>query len=254
MVEPGQGPVAREAILAGPRLIARSPLAFVAWVLLRIVEQYLGLAILIGCRNGGQFVGAVWAVLASLPFEAVILAAILRAELQPRDKAFVFLRLGRAELRLAGILVIAGLAGVIVALPVSMGVAYIAFGLQQRLLAGSALAIGSAVAAMALMRFSPAVAMVVEGGRFDLVAAGRASKGRYWLLVLVVLAAAAIERGLGEAGREMIAPIAAVSWEGLLAPLLLASIVWRSLIGVASLAVMAGAVAVVWRRSRQTLG
>jgi hypothetical protein len=247
-------PIFREAVLTGPRLIARSPLSFLAWVLLRIVEQYVTLSILLGARGAGAAlgVGPVWSVLASLPFEAVLIAALLRAALRPEDKRFAYMRLGRIELRMAGVLILAGLAGLVISVPMSILAAYVAYFLQQRILAGQALAIGSLAAALVLLRLAPAPAILVDEGRFDPGAAWRASKGRYVLLALVILAAAAIERGLGEAGRLLLAPTGAASWRDFLQPLLLASIAWRSLIGVASLAVMAGAVATVWK-SRQTL-
>lgn len=248
-------PIFREAVLAGPRVIARSPLAFLAWTLLRIIEQYAALAILVGARQAGAAlgVGAVWSVLASLPFEAALISALLRAVRRPEDKAFAWLRLGGTEFRMAGVLILAGLAGLVIALPVSIAGAYLGYGLHQLFVAESALAIGSAVAALALLRFAPVPAILVDQGRFDLGEAWRASRGRYLLLAVVVLAAWAIERGLGEAGRLLIGPTGATSWPTLFAPLLLASIAWRSLVGVASLAVMAGAVATVWK-TRQTLG
>jgi hypothetical protein len=245
-------PIVREAVLAGPRMVARAPLAFLAWALLRIAEQYVALAILLGARQAGAAlgVGPVWSVLASLPFEAVLIAALLRAALKPGAKAFAYLRLGRTELRMAGVLLLAWLAGVAIALPASIAAAYVAYGLQQRLLAGWALLIGMAVAALALMRFAPAPAVLIDEGRFDLGAAWRASRGRYRLLVVVILAAAAIERGLGDVGRILIGAAGATSWPALAQPLLLASVAWRSLVGVAAFAIMAGAVATVWRAQR----
>src|SRR5665213_3642231 len=238
-------PTLREAVLAGPRLIGRSPVAFLAWVLLRIAEQYVSLAILLGARQtgAGLGVGAAWSVLAALPFEAVLIAALLRGQLRPDAKRFAYMRLGHTEFRMAGFLILGGLAGLTIALPASLAAAYVGYAVQQRLLAGSALGIGSAIAALVLMRFSPAPAILVDGGRFDLAAAWRASEGRYLLLAVVILAAAAVERGLGEAGRILIGPSGATSWPGLVQPLLLASIAWRSLVGAASLAIMAGAVA-----------
>ena len=239
----------REAVLAGPRLLARSPLAFVAWVLLRIAEQYATLAVLLAARLGGAVlgVGAVWAVLLALPFEAVLVAALLRAQLKPQAKAFAYLRLGRVEFNMAGLLVLAGLAGALIALPVSIAAAYVGFGLKLPLVAGSSLAIGSLAAALGLMRFAPAAAIVAEGGRVDLAAAWRASRGRYVLLLAVVVGAAAAERILGAAVTGAIAPPALSSWSALAAPLRFAGIAWRSLVGVAALTVMAGAVATVWR-------
>ena len=248
------------ALLAGPRLLAGSPLSFLGWVLVRIAEQYVTLAVLLAARLGGAVlgVGAVWAVLLALPFEAVLVAALLRAELRPQAKAFAYLRLGRVEFNMAGLLVLAGLAGAAVALPVSIAAAYVGFGLRQPLVAGSSLAIGSVAAALVLMRFAPAAAMVAEGGRVDLAAAWRASRGRYVLLAAVVIGAAAVERVLGAAVAGAIAPPELSSWAALAAPLRFAGLAWRSLIGVAALAVMTGAVATVWRgrtevQSGQTL-
>lgn len=245
----------REAALAGPRLIARAPLPLLAWTLIRIAQQYASLAVLIGARQAGAGlgVGAVWSVLVALPFEALVLTAILRAELKPEARAFAFLRAGQTELRMAGLLILAGLVGVLIALPASVAAAYVGFALRQRLLAGSSLAIGSAAAILALARFAPVPAMLVDHRRVDIGAAWRASQGRYGLLAIVILAAAAIERGLGDLGSQLISPAGANGWPALFSPLLLASIAWRSLVGVASLAVMAGAAATVWRASRQTL-
>jgi hypothetical protein len=149
--------LALEALLAGPRLIGRSPLAFIAWVGVRLVEQYASLAILLATRLGGAApgVGAVWAVLIALPFEAVLVAGILRALLKPEKRAFAFLRLSVVEANMAGLLVLAGLVGAIIAVPGSIAAAYIAFALKQQLLAGSALVVGSVVAALAMMRLRP---------------------------------------------------------------------------------------------------
>jgi hypothetical protein len=247
-------PIFREAVLAGPRLIARSPVAFVAWVLLRIAALYAPLAVLLWATeaHAGFGVGTAWALLVPLPFESVLAAAILRAALKPDAKGFVFARLGHTEFRMAGLLILATLVIVLIALPTLTAVGYIAVGLQQPAVARLALPLGLAVAVLALTRFSPTPAILVDRGRFDLSAAWQASKGRYWLLVLVILAVAAIERGLGEAGRVLIAPTGATSWATLFAPPLLASIVWRSLVDVACLVIVAGAVATVWLR-RQTL-
>ncbi len=252
--QPARTQPIRQAVLAGPRLLARSPLSFIAWVLLRLVEQYVTLAVLLAARLGGAVlgVGAVWAVLLALPFEAVLIAALLRAELKPEAKAFAFLRLGTVEFNMAGLLVLAGLAGAVIALPASIAAAYAGFGLRQPLVAGSALAIGSVAAALALMRLTPAAAIVAEGGRVDLAAAWRASRGRYILLAAIVIAAAALERILGAAVTGPIVPPELASWAALASPLRLAGVAWRSLVGVAALAVMTGAIATVWR-TRQTL-
>lgn len=246
---------AREAALAGVRLIGRSPLAFLAWVGVRLAEQYVTLAILLAARLGGAIlgVGAVWAVLVALPFEAVLVAAILRAELKPEQRAFAFLRLSRVEANMAGLLVLAGLAGALIAVPASIIAAYAALALKQRLLAGSALLVGALVAALALMRFAPAPAMLVDGRRLDLIGAWRASKGRYLILVVVVIAATVLERLVGSAVSNLAVQPELASWPSLLSPTRLIVLLWRSLTGVAALALMAGAAATVWRAAKQTL-
>jgi hypothetical protein len=245
----------REAALAGPRLIARSPLTFLAWVAVRLAEQYAALAILLGARLGGAAsgVGAVWAVLVAVPFEAVLVSALLRAELKPQAHRSAFLRLSAVEANMAGLLVLAGLAGAVIAVPTALAAATLAFALKQRLLAGSALLIGSAVAALALMRFAPAPAILVDERRLDLIAAWRASRGCYLVLVLVVVGATALERLLGSAAGALAVQPELGSWDALFSPGRLIILAWRSLTGVAALALMAGAVAVVWRASKQTL-
>jgi hypothetical protein len=237
---------AREAALAGVSLIGRSPLAFLAWVGVRLAEQYVTLAILLAARLGGAIlgVGAVWAVL---------VAAILRAELRPASRTFAFLRLSGVESRMAGLLVLAGLAAAVIAVPASVAAAYAAFALKQRLLAGSALLIGSLVAALALMRFAPAPAILVDERRLDLIGAWRASKGRYLILVVVVIAATVLERLVGGAVSNLAVQPELASWPSLLSPTRLIVLLWRSLTGVTALALMAGAAATVWRESKTTL-
>jgi hypothetical protein len=246
---------AREAALAGLRLIGRSPLAFLAWVGVRLAEQYVSLAILLAARLGGavQGVGAVWAVLLALPFEAVLVSAILRAELKPQARAFAYLRLGAVEANMVGLLLLAGLAGALIAAPTAIVAAYVVFALKQPLLAGSALLIGSVAAALALMRFAPAPAILVDERRLDLIAAWRASRGRYLVLVVVVIGAMALERVVGSSVSSLAVQPELNTWQALFSPTRLIILAWRSLTGVAALALMAGACATVWRESKTTL-
>ncbi|HEY4030779.1 MAG TPA: hypothetical protein VGM25_10575 [Caulobacteraceae bacterium] len=247
--------LAFKAALAGPRLIARSPLAVLAWVAVRLAEQYVSLAVLLAARLAGAVngLGAVWAVLLALPFEAVLVAAILRAELKPQARAFGFLRLGRVEANMAGLLILAGLAGALIAVPTSLAAAYLAFALKQPLLAGAALVTGSVVAVLALARFAPATAMMVDRQRLDLIVAWRASKGAYLLVVLIVVGASMADRLLGSAAQALASQPPPISWEALLAPGRLIILAWRSVTGVLALAVMGGAVATVWRAAKQTV-
>jgi hypothetical protein len=246
---------ARETALAGLRLIGRSPLAVLAWVGVRLAEQYASLAVLLAARLWGAApgVGAVWAVLVALPFEAVLVAAILRAELKPQARAFAYLRLGRVEANMAGLLVLAGLAGALIAVPTAVAAAYVVFALKQSLLGGSTLLIGSVAAALALMRFAPAPAMLADERRLDLIAAWRASRGRYLVLVVVVIGAMVLERLAGSGVSSLAVQPELDSWQALFSPMRLIVLAWRSLTGVAALALMAGAAATVWRESKTTL-
>jgi hypothetical protein len=109
------------------------------------------------------------------------------------------------------------------------------------------------VAGLALMRFAPAPAILVDERRLDLIAAWRASRRRYLLLVGVVALATVLERLLGSAAAVLAVQPELGSWAALFSPGRLIILAWRSLTGVAALTLMAGAVAVVWRASKQTL-
>lgn len=244
-----------EAILAGPRLIARAPLSFLAWVGVRLAEQYVTLAVLLAARQAGAAlgVGPAWSALASLPFEALLVSALLRGQLRPQARAFAWLRAGRVEFRMAGLLILAALAAVVIALPVSIAVAYLGFGLRQPLIAESSLTTGALVAAVVLMRFAPLPAILVDENRVDFRQALRASRGRHLLLAVVVIGAVVLERVIGAALPGLASPPALSSWSALGSPIRLAGLAWRSLLGIASLAVTTGAVATIWRAFRQTL-
>ena len=244
-----------QAGLAGLRLIGRFPLAFLAWVALRMAEQYVTLAVLLGAQLSHAMpgIGAIWAVLLALPFEAVLIAAILRAELKPTAKGAAFIRLGDVEFRMAGLLLLAGLAAAVIALPLSIGAAYLGYALQQRWLAGQALAVGLGAAALGLMRFAPAPAILVDSRRLELGRAWQASHGAYVLLAVLVIAAAVVDRGSGVLLLSLGSPPPPVSWVALASPVRLVGLAWRSLVGVAALTVMAGAAATVWRAAKQTL-
>jgi hypothetical protein len=198
-------------------------------------------------------VGSVWASLASLPFEAVLVAAMFRGLLEPKAKGFAWLRLSTTEFKMAGVLLLARLVGVLVALLASIGVAYVAYFLQQKGLARSALLIGSAVAALVLLRFAPVLAILVDKQRVDLGVAWRATRGRYVLLAAIVLIGGALQNVLVSAPMVPGLSPAQGGWNGLLSPLRYMGLAWVSLVGVAALALMAGAVATVWRASKQTL-
>jgi hypothetical protein len=141
----------------------------------------------------------------------------------------------------------------LIAVPTALAAAYVLFALKRPLLGGSALLIGSVAAALVLMRFALAPAMLVDERRLDLMAAWRASRGRYLVLVVVVIGAMVLERLVGSGVSSLAVQPELDSWQALFSPMRLIVLAWRSLTGVAALALMAGAVATVWRESKTTL-
>lgn len=244
----------RQALLAGARLIRSAPLAVLLWALLRIVEQYLSLAAILAFRNpGGLDPGAVLGVLVVLPFEAVLVSAVFRAHLRPACATSGFVRFGRTEAKMAGVMLLGAMAGLLIALPASIAASYAAYFMRQPGFGGQALSIGTAAAALGLMRLAPVPAVLVDEGHVDLRAAWNASRGRYWGLVLIALAAGMVERLLDEALRWGLLPPALDSWAALASPSRFVAIAWHGLVSVAALTALAGAVAVVWRSARQTV-
>jgi hypothetical protein len=135
---------------------------------------------------------------------------------------------------------------------VSIAAAYVGYALKQPLLAGSVLTIGALVAALVLMRLATLPAALVDEKRLELPRALRASRGRHLLLAVLVIGAVALERVIGGLP-GLASPPELASWGAVLSPVRLAGLAWRSLLGIASLAIMTGAVATVWRASKQTL-
>ena len=114
------------------------------------------------------------------------------------------------------------------------------------------LGIGAAVSALVLMRLAPLPVGLVAGGRLDIAAALRASRGRYLPLTGSILAAAVLERLVQDAAHGLLHPPRAATWSALASPVTLAVVAWDSLIAVAALAFMGGVVCAVWRDDRQT--
>jgi hypothetical protein len=68
----------------------------------------------------------------------------------------------------------------------------------------------------------------------------------------VVVGATVLERLLGSAASALASQPELSTWAALFSPGRLIILAWRSLTGVAALALMAGAVATVWRATKQT--
>lgn len=249
----GQGAVPlKSAWLAGPALIRRAPLAFAVWTLWRMAGRYASSAVILAVRGagGGLESSAVWGAVIALPFEAVLMTAVLRGCLGQGEPRRAFLGLGLAEAKMAGLILLAGLAGMLIALPSSLAAAYVGYFLRQKLLAASALGLGAAVSALVLMRLAPLPAVLVDRGRLDIGAALGASRGRYLLLAGSVLGAAVLERLAQYGPRAIVHPPGMASWTAAAAPLQLGMVAWDSLTDVAALAFMAGVATTAWRAPR----
>lgn len=242
----------KQAALAGPSLIRRAPTVFGAWVLIRFVEQYLAMSLSLAIRTGplsGSIPAELWGALIALPIEGVLMAAVLRALLRPEDNRAAYLRLGPVELRMMTLIALAFLAGLIVALPVSLAGAYVAYYLHWKMTLGALLGLGAAGSALALLRLAALPAVLVDIGRFDPAEALAASRGRYIKLAFLILAVAALGRFVEEASFLGFAPPSLAAWPDLLAPRRIGYVAWDSLAGLAVLTVMSGVV-VTARRSQ----
>lgn len=245
----------KTAWLTGPALIRRAPAAFAVWVLLQMAGEYASTAVMFAIRNGrgGLGPGPVWAVVVALPFHALLMTAVLRGCLGLGRPSRAFLGAGATEAKMAGLTLLAGVVGMMVALPASMAAAYVSYFLHIKLLAGWVLGVGAAVAALALMRVAPLPAILVEAGRVDIAAALGASRGRYAPLAASILVVATLDRLAQGALRTLVHPPYVASWAALASPLRLVAVAWDSMMGVLALTVMAGVIAVAWRSRRQTL-
>ena len=245
----------KAAWLNGPALIRRAPVAVLVWVLLRSVGQYVSLAVVQAARDAhlGPLASNLWGAAVDLPFQAVLVTAVVRACLGLGDPRRVYLDVGATEARMAVLIVLGGLVAMLIALPASIAATYLAYFLKQKLLAGSVLGIGATVSALALMRLAPMPAVLVAEGRFDPAEALAASRGRYWRLTGSILAAAVLQRLAQDGMGALLHPPRQLSWSGLASPLRVGATLWDSLMGVLALIIMAGIVASAWRAQRQTL-
>ncbi len=232
-----------DAVLAAPRLVLAHPAAFAAWALVAFVQEmaYSGVILLSG--------SPISAFLVNLPFTAVLLAAILRAWLQPQESRAAWLRLGPEEFWVLILLALAAVVMAAVAIPVSIVAAMAAKAMGLRLMGGPALVLGSVVAGLVILRLVTAPAVAVEQGPLGLAAAWRSTRGLSWQLALLLAVVLAVERGvLSLPGLVMpVAPSAA--W---LDPARLAAAAWRAVFGTFGLAVTAAIIARAWRG--RTLG
>ncbi|RAK61040.1 hypothetical protein DJ021_15090 [Phenylobacterium hankyongense] len=170
-------------------------LALVAMVVITVVIVLM----LVASTGSGQgqapgdlsaVVGGVVAVLGAALTEVVIAAGLFRLMLRPDEPAFLFLRLGRDEIRLLAVwaLGIAAL-GLLVALSVALGEA------ADRLFPAARILPGLAVAVVAIwlgLRFCLAVPISFAERRIDFARSWRLTRGHAWGLLGMSLLAACL--------------------------------------------------------------
>lgn len=146
----------------------------------------------LGRAYAGLFV---WLAPLGLIISAVLSAAVARSVLRPADSAWGYLRLGMDEVRVLGVTVVVSLilglsSGLLVALVgVAVGVGT-ASGQALMFLLAALLILGAVGVVIWLsVKFSLAVPMTIDRGKFTLFESFSATRGRFWaLLGMAVLA------------------------------------------------------------------
>jgi hypothetical protein len=263
-------PLAREALLSGWRLIRRAPLAVLAWWLLRVAEQ-LSFEAIVSAHSGPSFqaVGMLFVVV----FEAFLIAAVFRAQLSLDRPGLAWLRFGGAEAKMFAVAAATGLLGLLIAVPASIVAIYAFLYIGWPGVGLTVFSVGLAVAVLALLRFAPLPAILVDTGRIDIRAAWNATRGRYWSLASFALVLGLIERGLGAAwdqamylvpGRPRLtirvtsqllsstspAPPPEVVHFAWPAPYRVLEVMGHQFFGIALLIFVCAAIAAVWRASK----
>jgi hypothetical protein len=220
-----------QSALEGFRLVGRRPVSFAVWSLLigltmwaffagflwvfvdfsRVIEgKPLGVEDLLPLA--GRFL-LFWllGMIGMLVLFAVLMGGVLRATLKPTQRAFAYLRLGGAELRLIALQLVmfvilllceAAAAGAVAA------VAYSSLAPGAKVLIGACLVVAFiAFVVIVLVRLSLAGPLIVARGRLDLSGAWALSRGRFWPLLGMGLLAYVLAMAVSTLAQIFIQPI-----------------------------------------------
>lgn len=198
---------------SGFRLARKHPAAFGMWVLVdlaltlgptALVMALLGPNFLDVVRNGGEQheVGKLLGVaaknglvtiLATLVLYAMLYGAIFRAVLRPEANRFGYLRLGKQELVLGGLIALLYL-GLVAVLAMAIFIAYLLTGLANIFLPGAAILVGTLLTVAIIValiwmaaRLVPVLPMSFDQQRIRVAEAWAMTRGHTKELVILVI-------------------------------------------------------------------
>jgi hypothetical protein len=146
--------------------------------------------------------GPVLTLALSIPFQAVLWAAAFRAFLRPAEAKFAYLRVGRAELRLAGLVLLSSLAGILaLTLPLA-SISFMSNGAFQFLIVDHWFSyfvsnLYPLLVTLALVRFILTPAIMIDQDRVSLMDSWRLTHSSFWSLAMPLLAWQVIRMVLG---------------------------------------------------------
>jgi hypothetical protein len=182
-------------------------------------------------------------------FSAVLVAAVFRALLKPGESKGRFVRLGLTELLMLALIVIASVVVLVVGLAVTLIVGWVTSVLGHPLLLGTVAFIAALGAVLAIIRFAPAPAMVVDRGRIRLLQAWKATRGAYLPLVLILVPAMLAQELVRDLPHQFTPQWRSLPWDGASR---LGMDLWVAVTDVLFLVFGAGVIAVVYRAGAQT--
>jgi hypothetical protein len=229
---------ATEAAFEGFRVVRRHPLALVFWVLFYVVTMAIGFA-LIGADLVNLLAAAerleaasgdptpemlmpvflaymkVFAIVLplSLITGAILHAGIVRAVLEPEQRRFGYLRVGKDEARVLVVMVVLGLAvmalsGIVFMILSMIAAAAVATGTPALWFVVAVLGMAAAAAGIwAAVRFSLAVPITVAENRIAILDSFALTRGRFWPLLGMAILAGVMSMVVGLLGTLVFLPI-----------------------------------------------
>ena len=160
----------KQTALAGFCMVRRQPGVFAAWVVIELAQRLIDSQLRWMTQSGtpvAAIVDSLVAVALSIPFGAVLWLAVYRAFLRPGEARFSYLRLGRVELRMAGVLLLVAVAEATLSTIVLVGLTLRDTPLPSPKLLLPVLGVVSLLATIAAVRFMLIPAILVDQNRLS---------------------------------------------------------------------------------------